>query len=274
MQMDFGFGNNGLSPNTPFTTIASNPMFMSFASAFDTPLPLPQSSDNSNAFNFDMNNFPSWSSPPAPTQETSLDDLLAGYMPRGTTDFSYMPTSSTTSASQSPVTHHTNANHLNTKTNASHSPSFSSSSSPSSTVSDPLFDTPRESSASDSDNGHEVHDEYHNDCPKTKGELVKRIVASGPSPFAPTSLRKGSDSVLGSVIMCEGTNFPKTQKSDQNVEVLSAWRSITSNPRFKDIDINDLCTEFTNKAKCDGTKVVLEPQGVNHILQNLSSLKK
>ncbi|KAF8060931.1 hypothetical protein FPV67DRAFT_313831 [Lyophyllum atratum] len=272
MQLDFGFGNNsGLSPHTPFTTIASNPMFMSFASAFDTPLPQTQTNDNNNQFNFDMNTFSSWPSPPSTSQETSLDDLLATYMPRGTTDFSYMPTTSSASASESPVTHHTNLNQINLK--KSQSPSFSSSSSPSSTVSDPLFDTPRDSSASDSDNG---HDEEHKKgvCPKTKGELVKRIASSGPSPFAPSSLRKGSDSVLGAVIMCEGTSFPKTQKSDQNVEVLSAWRSITSNPRFKDVDINDLCTEFTNKAKCDGTKVVLEPQGVNHILQNLSTPKK
>lgn len=42
----------------------------------------------------------------------------------------------------------------------------------------------------------------------------------------------------------------------------------------QDVDINDLCTEFTNKAKCDGTKVVLEPQGVNCILKNLTAPKK
>jgi len=268
MQMDFGFGNNsGLSPNTPFTTIASNPMFMSFASAFDTPQP---QQSNNNSFNFDMNGFSSWPSPPSTSQDTTLDDLLAGYMPRGTTDFSYMPTPSSTSGS--PVTHHTNFNNI-IKTTTSQSPSFSSSSSPSSTVSDPLFDTPRDSSASDSDNGHEKHDEGK-ECPKTKADLVKRIVSSGPSPFAPTNLRKCSDGPNGSVIMCEGTKFPQTQESDQNIEVLSAWRSITSNPRYKDIDINDLCTEFTNKAKCDGTKVVLEPNGVTHILQNLMSSKK
>ena len=36
------------------------------------------------------------------------------------------------------------------------------------------------------------------------------------------------------------------------------------------MDINELCTEFTNKARCDGTKVVLEPEGVNDILESLS----
>ena len=43
---------------------------------------------------------------------------------------------------------------------------------------------------------------------------------------------------------------------------------------FKDVDVNELCTEFTNKARCDGTKVVLEPQGVDHILKSLSAMKK
>jgi AP-1-like factor len=41
--------------------------------------------------------------------------------------------------------------------------------------------------------------------------------------------------------------------------------------RLQDIDINELCTEFTNKAKCDGTKVVLEPSGVTHIIDTLNA---
>jgi AP-1-like factor len=130
-----------------------------------------------------------------------------------------------------------------------------------------LFDNSRDSS-SESDIGHDVHNEQG--CPKTKGDLVKRIVEAGPSPFAP-QLRKSSD---GAVISCEGTSFPKTQLSDKNVEVLKAWRTITSNPQFKDVDVNELCTEFTNKARCDGTKVVLEPQGVETILRTLHSMKK
>jgi len=73
------------------------------------------------------------------------------------------------------------------------------------------------------------------------------------------------------MVMCRGSSFPKTEQNDENIEVLSAWRSITSNPQFKDIDINELCTEFTNKAKCDGTKVVLEPSGVSHIIETLTA---
>lgn len=220
--MDFNnFGNTGLSPNTPYTTIASNPMFMSYASTFDSASPT-ITNDHNQTF-FDMNGLSTWSSPHNSQDGASLDDLLAGYMTRGNSDYSFMTPSST---SESPVTHHASVNHINTK--SSRSPS--SSSSPSSSVSDPLFDTPRDSPGSDSDIGQE-HTEKT--CPKTKGELAKRIESSGSSPFAPAHLRRSSDAVSGPMIMCEGASFPKTQKSDQNVEVLSAWRSITSNPRFK-----------------------------------------
>ncbi|KAF7796581.1 hypothetical protein EIP86_007762 [Pleurotus ostreatoroseus] len=100
-------------------------------------------------------------------------------------------------------------------------------------------------------------------------------------------VRKMSDG-NGSVVMCKGSSFPKTEKNERNIEVLAAWRSITSNPQFKEtsdtvcapcvfffleqnVDINELCSEFTKKARCDGTKVVLEPEGVNDIIESLQA---
>jgi AP-1-like factor len=38
------------------------------------------------------------------------------------------------------------------------------------------------------------------------------------------------------------------------------------------MDINELCAEFTDKARCDGTKVVLDPQGVGSIMERLTRL--
>ena len=111
------------------------------------------------------------------------------------------------------------------------------------------------------------------DCPKTKEQLSKRIAegglsafvqgagaspaagssggggsdktpspasegesAVGPScemPFAPF-LRKAAGENGGTpFVMCKGSSFPKTAKSDKNIEVLTAWRTITSNPQFK-----------------------------------------
>ena len=48
------------------------------------------------------------------------------------------------------------------------------------------------------------------------------------------SVKKGSDPLLGGpMVMCKGSSFPKTEQSDKNIEVLTAWRSITSDPQFK-----------------------------------------
>ena len=52
-------------------------------------------------------------------------------------------------------------------------------------------------------------------------------------PIAPF-LRKATGEDGGTpFVMCKGSSFPKTQKSDKNIEVLTAWRTITSNPQFK-----------------------------------------
>lgn len=264
MHMDFGFGSNntGLASNSPYTTIASNPSFMTFASAFDTTMSPPSvdanptastSNSGNNTYNFDMNNLSTWGTSPQPNNNQEFDDLLSGYLGNtNNVDFSFMNT-----PSLSPI-----SRHLNKPSPAA----SSSSSSPSFSGSDPLFSSPRESLTSDSDTGHD-----ESECPKTRSDLLRKIVETGPSPFGPPMpLRKRTDSVSGSMITCAGSSFPKTVKSDQNIEVLSAWRSITSNPNFKDTDINTLCQEFTSKARCDGTKVVLEPQGVHSILESLS----
>lgn len=264
MQMDFGFGSNstGLTSNSPYTTIASNPTFMTFASTFDTMSPpsvdtnptASTSNSGNNVYNFDMNNLSTWANSPQSNSNQEFDDLLTGYLgnTNNNVDFSFMNTPSPLSS----ISHHVNK----------HSPAASSSSSsPSFSGSDPLFSSPRESMTSDSDTGHD-----EKECPKTRSDLLRKIVETGPSPFGPPMPLRKTDGVLGSMITCAGSSFPKTVKSDQNIEVLSAWRSITSNPNFKDTDINSLCHEFTSKARCDGTKVVLEPQGVHSILEALS----
>ncbi|KAF8887715.1 hypothetical protein BD779DRAFT_1525842 [Infundibulicybe gibba] len=200
MQMDLGYGNN-----TPYTTIASNPAFMSYTSFFDSATPFTNANDP-NTFNFDMDTACS----------SSLDDLLAGYLGPPADGFN---ANTPSSSSISPVTHHA-AYAGNANSNGISGQSSSSSS------------------------------------PSSIGSNIR------PSPFAPPStVRKSSDDALGSLVTCKGSKFPSTTKSDQNVE-----------PAFrKECDINELCAEFTSKARCDGTNLVLEPQGVNHILETLSS---
>lgn len=276
MKMDWGFGDLSNS----FTTIASNPMFMSYASTFETPTPTVAAADQSN-LGFDFASLSSWSSPPSSSQDTSaLDEIFAPYL--GQPPYVYPMASP---ASISPVAH----NAVPSAVGASEailSGSSSSSSSPESSGSDAVLNTPGDSSTSDSDLGHD-----ETKCPKTKAEFARTIESSGPSPFAPHNLTLKKSVDGPGMIMCQGSSIPKTNASEQNVEMLSAWRSITTNPRFKvrylsirgitylyscsltyqDADINDLCTEFSRKARCDGTKVVLEPQGVHHILESLSS---
>ncbi|KAJ7674436.1 hypothetical protein B0H17DRAFT_157928, partial [Mycena rosella] len=270
MQMDFGFGeSSGFSARNSYTTIASNPMFTSFASAFDTtpPPPAPPASEaGSSAFNFDMGSLSAWSTPNP--DNGAFDDLFGGFMgPSNPLDFNAFIGGS--SSSISPVTHHASLSNANL---AGRSPANSTTSS-SSLSSDPLFNTPRESSSSES----EFDAETGKDCPKTRNELRSVISSSGSSPFAPeqttsapASVRKTHDSVFGPTVMCEGSAFPQTEQSEKNLEILTAWRTVTSNPEFRDSDLADLCSEFSAKARCDGSKVVLEPQGVRNIIDSLA----
>ncbi|SJL05348.1 uncharacterized protein ARMOST_08715 [Armillaria ostoyae] len=264
MEMDFGYNKDKGYLTSNFTTIANNPAFFSLASMFDpTPTPSPptgnsMSNSDTPSFNFDMNSLTAWS-PPSAHDSGTLDDLFGSYMDHSGIDLNSILSPPT---SISPIVHQANLNTHGTSPD-------SSSSSPSSNASDPsLFGTPIEGSSSESDLGHD-----EGTCPKTKMECVRHVDNSGLSPFVTNSafFRKAGDNALVSGVSCQGSSsFPKTTKNDSNIEVLSAWRSITSNPNFKDCDINELCSEFSSKARCDGSKVVLEPSGVQHILKNLS----
>ncbi|KAF7306426.1 BZIP family transcriptional factor [Mycena indigotica] len=292
MKMNFGFNQPVVQQQKPstssalsnalssFTTIASNPMFTSFASAFDmtpphhtmTPgsssavaktsssskaTPTTTASANTTPFSFDMpSSLSAWSTP---NPDNTFDDLFGGIMGSAIDFNEFNVLMQSPNSSISPVTHHAT---LNSQAGG-HSPANSTTSSLSSRSSDPLFNTPRESS-SDSD----FDLDGPKECPKSKDELRDHISSSGSSVFAPDttpSLRKAESSV-----MCEGSAFPSTQASDSNLEILDAWRTVTSNPQFRDSDIAELCSEFSAKARCDGTKVVLEPHGVRTIIESLT----
>lgn len=207
MQLDFGFGNNtGLASNAPYTTIASNPAFMSFASTFDSPSNPSAPASNSfvsSPFSFDMNSMSTWSSPPTASQDAQLDDLFTGYLSTvNSTDFSMQPQSS---ASVSPVSHHI-------------ATPFRSGTSQSSSSSSPSAAPQASKSPPDS-----VREKAH--C-RTK-MLEELISSGGPSPFAT------APETAITIPCSEGAAFPKTIKSDKNIEVLTAWKSITSDPKFK-----------------------------------------
>ena len=215
MQLDFGFGNNtGLASNAPYTTIASNPAFMSFASTFDSPSNTSAPASNSfvsSPFNFDMNSVSTWSSPPTALQDAQLDDLFTGYLSTmNSTDFSMQ---SQSSASASPVSH-------DIATPLRRGTSQTSSSSP------PLA-APQATKCS-ADSVSLGREKSH-----SRSKMLEELISNGgPSPFATGALQGAPESSI--TISCgEGAAFPKTIKSDKNIEVLTAWKSITSDPKFK-----------------------------------------
>ncbi|KAI0641138.1 hypothetical protein C8Q79DRAFT_1003859 [Trametes meyenii] len=266
---DFGMDMN-VDSTFPLTgtykTIASNPMFTSFAepSPSDSPPLLVNNSHPFTPGSFDS--FTEHWTPPEASQD-ALEQLFGGsnfLSPNNSlADFQAILASSPSSIS--PV-------------HSTRTPSLSSSSS--SPAGAASASSPQTANGSPS-----LH--HMGECPKTKEQLAKAVAESGQSsfaspaggascdmPFVPVLKKAQDDNGAGPIVMCKGSSFPRTEKSDKNVEVLTAWRSITSNPQFKvglDVDINELCSEFTSKARCDGTKVVLEPEGVHHIIEALAA---
>ncbi|KIY66095.1 hypothetical protein CYLTODRAFT_423764 [Cylindrobasidium torrendii FP15055 ss-10] len=265
--LDLGFKQDSGFPTSNFTTIANNPQYYSLSSFWDslgsndsTPSgsgSAPSSSASTqktpdpNTFNFDMSNF-SWGG----DNNGTLDDLFgAGFGPFSMDHglgSGLLGSSPASTSSLSPVVHMNPPQHT-----ASHSPSSSSSSS--SPQSDPsLFGTPRDGNSSASDTEGAAGAEKTKTCPKNRKECQEHHDELGMSPFvtqdsgpfgrkdAPTSCMGPGMSTMtdgmgnpmsmpfGPVVACQGSSsFPKTAKSDSNVEVLTAWRTITSNPRFK-----------------------------------------
>ncbi|TFY79827.1 hypothetical protein EWM64_g4189 [Hericium alpestre] len=285
---DFGYGQY-VPSKTPYKTIASNPMFMSFADPMLTDVTVanhlnksPVQSPPSNVNGFDIGAFNTWTTqtqPQSPSRQEltpshngSFDEMFGGnlFEPQGPVDFDVL-LKSRSSSSLSPVLHG----------NASRAMTSSSSPSTSTNNTSPPAQSPEGATHSTEK------------CPKTKAEFARHVASQGDSMFAPQpsagadppakespNLRKtleGEHGPNGPMIVCKGATFPLTEKSEKNIEVLSAWRSITSHPQFKasqNIDINELCAEFTDKARCDGTKVVLDPRGISQILEKLGGKKQ
>jgi AP-1-like factor len=230
MNLDFGFGK----PNKQtFNILASDPAYMSFAE------PSPPDSTSvatpMNAINpFDFSALDQWSrtGPRSNSGDNmqTFDELFGGssnfLSSSSGIDFAELMKKSPSLLASSPVSH------TNLNVNGSGAPSVNSPLTPSST------------------NSPEIP--YHkggDNCPKTKEQLLETISKAGLSSFvvdnpgnstSPTQCETGSIPFLkkstnkdAPMVMCRGSSFPKTEANDKNIEVLSAWRSITSNPQFK-----------------------------------------
>ena len=124
-------------------------------------------------------------------------------------------------------------------------------------------------------------------APSAQYPLTSSTVSQSNAKDLSTTLETRLEYYSPPISAHPSSRFPIIEQSDENIEVLVAWRSITSNPMFKvrqccwtqqpsdeadqDVDMNELISEFTARAKCDGTKIVLEPQSVAHILNMLKT---
>ncbi|KAI9460208.1 hypothetical protein BJY52DRAFT_1263668 [Lactarius psammicola] len=273
MSYDFGYGQI-VPSRTPYKTIASNPMFMSFAEPSPPETGHASKStaqpDSNGSSPFDLT-FGQWSGQTTSREGSdhpgSLDELFGGHIfdAQSPINFNALMKSAATSpvlaSSLSPVAHQ-----------SVHTPTAASSSNTSPSFESPDGSSPTAGSRSDADT-----------CPKTRAQMEQHIQAEGSSMFAPPppQEQEAQSHIFGApagaedhpMVVCKGATFPPTEKNEHNIDVLTAWRSITSHPHFQasNVDMNKLCSEFTDKARCDGTKVVLNPQGVNSILEKLTT---
>ena len=228
MNLDFGFGK----PNQQtFNILASDPAYMSFAE----PSPPDSVSAPMNTMNpFDFSALDQWSrsGPRSNNGDTmqTFDELFGGstnfLSPSSGIDFAELMRKSHSLMASSPVSH------------TNHNGSGSGASNVNSPLTPPSTNSPGTQYHKDGD-----------DCPRTKEQLSETITKAGLSSFvvdspgnssASTQCETGSIPFLkkssnkdAPMVMCRGSSFPKTEQNDKNIEVLSAWRSITSNPQFK-----------------------------------------
>jgi AP-1-like factor len=235
-----------------YKTIANNPLLMSFVDespSTSSNTTSPANSLDHFAFNFSTapNSWTSTDQSPSFTQSSghtdflhpnhSLDELFGGnYMGnQGPLDFNAL----VDSTSMSPIAHVNGVKASSAPQKPISSPTLNSSnSSPSTSTSQSPFSwttlsQPGESPPSASES---TASGVNAPLYLSRSDVARRIVTEGPSPFtdlANPSLRKTSDMSAGDMISCQGSKFPQTKESPENIEVLKAWRCITQNPHFK-----------------------------------------
>jgi AP-1-like factor len=236
MSYDFGYGQF-VPSRTPYKTIASNPLFMSFAEPSPPETGHVSKStaqpDSNVSSPFDDLTFGQWSGQTSTREGSShtgsLDELFGGHIfdSQSPINFNVLmksaaasPISPVLPPSMSPVVHQ-----------FAHTPP----SAPSSNAS-PRFESPGSSPTVGSRPN-------PNTCPKTRAQMEQHIQAEGSSIFAPppSQEKEAQSQIFRSpagadgppMIMRKGATFPPTEKSEHNIDALTAWQSITSHPHFQ-----------------------------------------
>ncbi|KZW02125.1 hypothetical protein EXIGLDRAFT_829672 [Exidia glandulosa HHB12029] len=125
----------------------------------------------------------------------------------------------------------------------------------------------------------------HKDCPKSKEELASRIAVVAPTTLGPPPSSamavdfltpQDREDALASA--CEPGNdlpchvFPAIPESSKNVTLNDAWERVSKHPQFSECDMDELCALLTAQAKCDGSKPVLEPSSVTSVMDKIPHL--
>jgi len=145
-------------------------------------------------------------------------------------------------------------------------------------------------------NGSAAGKKHDGTCPKTVEDVHRMQKSMPPSTFGPPvnikvstpgstkssspgSFPERGDNEQGHAsaharmaALC--ADLPRTTKRPNQIEIGRAWEKIRQHQAFKDCDIDELCSELSAKARCDGSRPVLEEASFNNIVQSLATMHK
>ena len=277
------------------TTIAANPMFMSFGDPVLDPMAWASFGPG------DYTSSPTIANPSSdlelygiPTYGNNGAINVPNAAPNaglGLTHYSFdlFGTAPTTGSGVTPSFLDLSGNHAGTQSTAS-----SSTGGPTFTASSPSA-VGTSSEVNSSAAGHK--DDEHGTCPKTIEDVHRMQKTMSPSTFGPPvtvkSLSPGSTkspSSPGSLPQRENNekgqanaharmaalcaDLPRTTKKPNQIEIGRAWEKIRQHQGFEECDIDELCNELSAKARCDGSRPVLEEASFNNIVQSLATMRK
>jgi AP-1-like factor len=140
-------------------------------------------------------------------------------------------------------------------------------------------------------------DDEHGTCPRTIEDVHRLQKTMLPSTFGPPVTVKGSSAGSAKSPLSPGSlpqrennekdhasaharmaalcaDLPRTTKKPNQIEIGRAWEKIRQHQGFEECDIDELCHELSAKARCDGSRPVLEEASFNNIVQSLATVHK
>ncbi|KAF8310010.1 hypothetical protein DL93DRAFT_2170005 [Clavulina sp. PMI_390] len=69
-------------------------------------------------------------------------------------------------------------------------------------------------------------------------------------------------------------DLPRTTKKANQIETGRAWENIRQHAGFEECDIDELCNELSAKARCDGSRPVLEEASFDSIVRGLGDVHR